>query len=160
MVDRGTFFAGWPLLTLPIVMLAGCGAASPNKDANSTATQQSRSVLRLRSGLWESVSVVNGHTMAPAQSCVGDAEAAAINGDDASVRAGLTKTNAANGCRLENLRIAGPDIAFDTICSGQRIHSALNYRGETYTGTMTFKGGTPMALRARRIGACGKTPPR
>lgn len=154
--------AGWLLLILPLLALAGCGSGSADnaggRAVNGDESQQPRTMRRISAGMWESVTLINGHIQPPARSCVSEAEAAAINGDDAAVRVGLVKANAANGCRLENLHIAGSDIAFDTICSGKTIHSALSYRGETYTGTIAVEGSQAMALNARRIGPCSGGP--
>ena len=92
--------------------------------------------------------------MPPATICVSQATADEINGDDAAVRRGLTQTNAAPGCDVKNIVIEGGRVAFDTVCDGQTIHSAITYSGDRYAGEMTGAGMNAMALSARRVGDC------
>lgn len=124
------------------------------KSAAETAAHGAGAIRRLTPGLWETAMTVNGHAMSPARVCITKALADEINGDDASVRRGLAQSNAAPGCEVKNVEIDGARVAFDTICDGQAIHSAITYQGDRYTGEMTGSGTGLMALSARHVGNC------
>ena len=92
--------------------------------------------------------------MPPARTCITEAVADEINGDDAAVRNGLAQSNAAPGCEVKNIVIAGSRVDFDTICDGQAVATSLTYAGDTYSGEMTMAGTQTMTLTARHVDAC------
>lgn len=162
----GLSIQGWRLAALAAAGLAasslvGCDTksatnvpASANAQGKAESGGASGAARRLNAGLWETVTTVNGHAMPPARTCVSDALAAEINGDDASVRNGLTRSNAAPGCNVDNITIDGSRVGFDTVCDGQTVSTALTYGGDRYFGDMTIAGNRTMTLSAHRVGAC------
>lgn len=134
-------------LAIMALALAGAGivAAAPAR--------------RLNAGLWESVTTVNGRAMPPGRICIGARDAGDINGNDTSVRAGLARTNATDGCRVANVVINGATVVFDSVCRGSSTRTTITYRGDSYTGSIAMIAGTKnvgpvMSLTARRIGNC------
>ncbi len=137
--------------------LAGCDAGSKPKSAVSSSTAHEATPekpRRLNAGMWETVTTVNGRAMPPAPMCITQATADEINGDDASIRRGLAQANAAPGCTISNVTVAGARVDFDTVCDGTTVQTVLTYSGDSYSGTMAVAGAPAMSLTARRVGAC------
>ena len=135
-----------------MALLAALQIVARDGDAQAQASR------RLNAGLWESVTTMNGRAMPPGRICIGARDAADINGGDAAVRAGLARTNGADGCKVAAVRIAGDTIAFDSLCRGSTARTTITYRGDSYAGSIAMRGVPAMSLKARRIGTIRSRP--
>ena len=159
MAATRTTTTGMVAMATLAILAAGCdapstarstpaGAAKPGQAAPAASGKRS-----FNAGMWEITTKLNGQTMPPSRTCVGAAEAGAINGSDASVASELQRTTP-KGCQIRNVVVAGSRVTFDTICQGQTVTSSISYAGDRYDGTMTVEGAPKMDVSGRRVGAC------
>jgi opacity protein-like surface antigen len=104
---------------------------------------------RVRAGQWETTmgEGARAHVM---KACVGAADAAALNGDERTLRAALEKTLVDTGCTVKSLKLSGNVVVADNLCGGKAFTSTTTYHGDHYEQTSTLGS----KVSARRVGDC------
>ena len=146
------------MIVLAALCASGCDASPAQPGAgHETGTAKSAATAsgarHFNAGMWDITTTVNGRKMPTSPTCVGAADAAAINSPDSQVAAGLARATP-QGCQVKNVVIAGQRVTFDTICSGVSTNSSIVYSGDRYSGTMIVAGAQRMQVDGRRIGSC------
>ena len=106
---------------------------------------------RVREGQWETT-VGEGARAHVMKSCLGAADAAAMNGDERAFRASMEKALGGGGCTVKSLKLSGNVVVAENLCGGKAFTSTTTYHGDSYEQTSTL--GTKAS--ARRIGDCPK----
>lgn len=105
---------------------------------------------RVRAGEWE-VSIELGGREIVRSMCLSAADAAAINGDAASIRAYAERTNAGTGCKVLDVTTQGSSVSVKTLCaSGRENVGTTTYYGDR-SETVNTSG---TKAKARRVGEC------
>jgi hypothetical protein len=104
---------------------------------------------RVRAGLWETTVTVAG-TTATDSACLTEPDAAAINGDVASIRAMTDKTNEMIHCKTTNVVINGNQVVVTSLCGGKENVSTTTYHGESLDTVNTIG----VKVHSRWVGAC------
>jgi hypothetical protein len=104
---------------------------------------------RARAGLWQGQVTIEGQTVTQTV-CMSQADANAINGDAASVRAYVERVNGPAGCKVKDVQIAGNRVVATTICSGQTNVNTMTYHGDT----MESETSDGVKSTSRWIGPC------
>src|ERR1700738_1919348 len=72
---------------------------------------------RMRAGQWVGTTIVGGKTY-PTSSCISPSDAAAMNGDAASVAAYLKKTIPPEACTITDVKVDASRIIYTAACGG------------------------------------------
>ena len=104
---------------------------------------------RARAGLWQGEVTFEGQTTTQIV-CMSQADANAINGDVASIRAYVERVNGPAGCTVKDVQVAGARVVTTTSCSGQTSVNTMTYHGDTMESE-TSDGGKSTS---RWIGPC------
>jgi hypothetical protein len=104
---------------------------------------------RVRAGQWETTLTIAGRTVTKV-ACVSELDAAAMNGDVASVRAFVDKNNVKTGCKTTDLDVNGNQIMVRSLCSGKENIGTTTYKGETLDTANT----NGAKAHARWVGVC------
>lgn len=106
---------------------------------------------RVRTGQWETtVTFPNGMEPRKSSNCVSEADAAAMNGDVASIRAVLVKDLGESGCTVKDIAIKGNQVVVTSVCMSRESTSTTTYHGDAFE-TVTTNG---TKIQAKRVGAC------
>ena len=104
---------------------------------------------RVRAGQWETTVTVAGQTMTKS-ACISEPDAAAMNGDVASIRAFVDKNNLKTGCKTTNVAIKGNKVIVTSLCGGKENVGTTTYQGETLD-TVNTNGAK---AHSRWVGVC------
>src|SRR5689334_2850312 len=114
--------------------------------------------VRAMSGQWEYVMTTDGQPEPrKTTACMSPAEAAAYNGDLATVRAYFEKKQR-GPCKIKTIGVAGDTLSYVLDCGDRTIENKVTFHGDTSEGVMVAKtaaGKTQTThTKARRLGAC------
>jgi hypothetical protein len=84
---------------------------------------------RVRAGQWETTLNMLGRTVTRSM-CISPSDAAAINGDAASIKGYTEKVSAPAGCKVTDVKISGNQVSVTTVCAA----------GKENVGTTTYHG--------------------
>lgn len=107
-----------------------------------------QAVDRLHAGQWETSSNTAGRTRAHS-ACLSQAEADAMNGDTASIRA-VTEKQFGGACTVKDVKVKGGQVVLTSLCGGKELVSTTEYHGDSYD-SVSSNGST---VQAKRVGAC------
>lgn len=121
---------------LVAIVVFGCGAVADAAD-------------RVRAGEWETTVSVAGRTMTKS-ACISESDAAALNGDVASIRTFVEKSSAKNGCKVTDVTVSGNQVVVTNACAGGTNVGTTTYRGDTFE-TVNTNGAR---ASVKRVGDC------
>lgn len=105
---------------------------------------------RVRAGEWEMTAEVNGR-MISRSTCMSGSDAAAINGDEASLRAYAERASVPAGCTVSDVKIDGDRVIVTSVCAGDKQHiGTTTYHGDALE-TVNSNGTT---ARSKWVGPC------
>ena len=112
---------------------------------------------RVISGQWEYTMTTDGQEEPrKITSCMSVAEAAAYNGDLATVRAFFEKKQRGL-CKIKTVEVQANSVSYFLSCGERTIENKITFHGDTSESVSVAKGpeGTQtMRTKARRLGAC------
>ena len=130
-------------MTMKIILLASCAVMC---GATTTAVAADR----VRPGQWETTLTVFGQTMTR-PSCLSKADADAINGNEASIRAYTERVSQPAACKVKEVHIDGNTVSVTSTCaSGKENVGKTTYHGDSYETVNT--NGT--RATAKLVGRC------
>lgn len=105
---------------------------------------------RVRPGQWETTLSVLGQTITR-PSCLSKADADAINGNEASIRAYAERVSQPAACKVKDVHIDGNTVSVTSMCaSGKENVGKTTYHGDRYETVNT--NGTKAT--AKLVGQC------
>lgn len=105
---------------------------------------------RVRAGQWQVSMEIAGRTLVRPM-CLTQADADAINGDAASIKAYSEPHNAKAGCKVLDVKIDGQQVTVRSVCAnGKENVGTTTYHGDRYE--TTHSGG--VKSQGKWLGAC------
>jgi len=105
---------------------------------------------RVRAGQWETTLIMSGRTVTRS-TCLMPSDAAAINGDAASIRAYVERVSAPAGCKVTDLKVNSNQVTVTTVCAaGTPNVGTTTYHGDSWE-TVNTNGAT---AQSKWVGAC------
>ena len=112
---------------------------------------------RVVAGQWEYTMTTDGQAESrKATACMTADEAAAYNGDLATVRAYFEKKQR-GPCKIKTVDVQGNTLSYLLTCGDRTIETKVTFHGDTSEGVTTTKVGATTQTthtKARRLGAC------
>jgi hypothetical protein len=113
---------------------------------------------RMRAGLWEVISNLNGKQIGSLGStCYTPAMVAFGNQPASALREATEKTTTKRGCTLKEFKIEGNTMSMTTVCGSKVSVITSTYTGDTFetVDKATTNGATEVIrMTGRRIGEC------
>jgi len=110
----------------------------------------SQAADRVRPGQWETTLTFMGQTVTRS-ACMTQADADAINGDAASIKAYIDKASQPAGCNVTDVKISGNQVIVTSKCgAGAPTVGTTTYHGDS-TETVTTNGTNS---HAKYVGPC------
>ena len=117
-----------------------------------------RAEERMRAGLWEISSTLNGKSPGPSHNtCFTPAMVALGNSPAKSLREATEKSSAKSGCTLKDFKLDGNTISMTQVCGARLLVVLSTYRLDAFDteATSTEAGAsTATHMKGRRIGEC------
>ena len=108
-----------------------------------------QAVDRMRAGQWETITNLDGKNVDTRSACVPPGEVDFMNGDAASIRAGMEK-QLQGACKVKDVKANGDQVVMTLSCAGQESTTTTNYHGDSYDSVSPIG----MTIKAKRLGAC------
>jgi hypothetical protein len=113
---------------------------------------------RMRAGLWEITSTLNGKSPGPSHNtCYTPAMVALGNSPAKSLRDATEKSSAKSGCTLKDFKMDGNTISMTQVCGPRTLVVSSTYSLDAFdtVATSTEAGvSTATHMKGRRIGDC------
>ena len=113
---------------------------------------------RMRAGLWEITSTLNGKSPGPSHNtCFTPAMVALGNSPAKSLREATEKSSAKSGCTLKDFKMDGNTISMTQVCGARTLLVSSTYSLDAFdtVATSTEAGvSTATHMTGRRIGDC------
>jgi hypothetical protein len=113
---------------------------------------------RMRAGLWEITSTLNGKSPGPSHNtCYTPAMVALGNSPAKSLREATEKSSAKSGCTLKDFKMDGNTISMTQVCGARTLVVSSTYSLDAFdtVATSTEAGvSTATHMKGRRIGDC------
>ena len=113
---------------------------------------------RMRAGLWEITSTLNGKSPGPSHNtCYTPAMVALGNSPAKSLREATEKSSAKSGCTLKDFKMDGNTISMTQVCGVRTLVVLSTYSRDAFdtVATSTEAGvSTATHMKGRRIGDC------
>jgi hypothetical protein len=113
---------------------------------------------RMRAGLWEITSTLNGKSPGPSHNtCYTPAMVALSNSPAKSLREATEKSSAKSGCTLKDFKMDGDTISMTQVCGARTLVVSSTYSRDAFdtVATSTEAGvSTATRMKGRRIGDC------
>ena len=113
---------------------------------------------RMRAGLWEITSTLNGKSPGPSHNtCYTPAMVALGNSPAKSLREATEKSSAKSGCTLKDFKMDGNTISMTQVCGARTLLVSSTYSLDAFdtVATSTEAGvSTATHMTGRRIGDC------
>ena len=117
-----------------------------------------RAEERMRAGLWEITSTLNGKSSGPSHNtCFTPAMVALGNSPAKSLREATEKSSAKSGCTLKDFKMDGNTISMTQVCGVRTLVVLSTYSRDAFdtVATSTEAGvSTATHMKGRRIGDC------
>jgi hypothetical protein len=117
-----------------------------------------RAEERMRAGLWEITSTLNGKSPGPSHNpCFTPAMVALGNSAAKSLREATEKSSAKSGCTLKDFKMDGNTISMTQVCGARTLLVSSTYSLDAFdtVATSTEAGvSTATHMTGRRIGDC------
>jgi hypothetical protein len=117
-----------------------------------------RAEERMRAGLWEITSTLNGKSPGPSHNtCFTPAMVALGNSPAKSLREATEKSSAKSGCTLKDFKMDGNTISMTQVCGARMLVVLSTYSLDAFdtVATSTEAGvSTATHMTGRRIGDC------
>jgi hypothetical protein len=125
---------------------------------SSPAAVSLRAEDRMRAGLWEIASTLNGKSPGPSHNtCYTPAMVALGNSPAKSLREATEKSSAKSGCALKDFKMDGNTISMTQVCGARTLVVSSTYSRDAFdtVATSTEAGvSTATHMTGRRIGDC------
>src|SRR5450755_1999708 len=123
-----------------------------------TAAVSLRAEDRMRAGLWEITSTVDGKPAGPSHNtCYTPAMVALGNSSAKTLREDSEKQSIKSGCTLKNFKMDGTTISMTQVCGARTLVMSSTYSLDAFeTVATTTEAGVSKVVRmkGRRIGDC------
>ena len=117
-----------------------------------------RAEERMRAGLWEITSTLNGKSPGPSHNtCFTPAMVARGNSSAKTLREATEKSSAKSGCSLKDFKLDGNTISMTQVCGARTLVVLSTYSRDAFdtVDTSTEAGvSTATHMKGRRIGDC------
>src|ERR1035437_6996081 len=112
---------------------------------------------RMRAGLWEITSTLNGKSSGSHNTCFTPAMVARGNSPAKTLREATEKSSTKSGCTLKDFKMDGNTISMTQVCGARTSVVSSTYSVDAFDtlGTSTEAGvSTATHMKGRRIGDC------
>jgi hypothetical protein len=112
---------------------------------------------RMRAGLWEVTTTLNGKSSGSHNTCFTPAMVALGNSPEKTLREATEKSTTKSGCTLKDFKVDGNTISMTQVCGARTLVVSSTYSADAFdTVATSTEAGVSMATRmkGRRIGDC------
>ena len=112
---------------------------------------------RMRAGLWEVTTTLNGKSSRSHNTCFTPAMVALGNSPEKTLREATEKSTTKSGCTLKDFKVDGNTISMTQVCGARTLVVSSTYSADAFdTVATSTEAGVSMATRmkGRRIGDC------